>query len=329
MKIIAMANGGFALPTLKLLRESSHELCAVFAMPLRANPEKGKKAGIPPIRQALQDFLANVPCYEPENVNAPDVVELIRSLNADLIFICDYGRILSSEVICATKYGGLNLHGSLLPKYRGAAPINRAIQAGERELGVSVIFIEPKVDSGPIVARDSYIPTLNDTAIEIEEHLAELGAPLVLKAIDQIANNTIQSLPQSDQAATKAPKLKKEEGRIDWNLSSSAIIDLYRAFQPWPRVFADWSRAESSHSPVRLILGPFCDVDAEDQRLEMTSEQQSMSPGQVIAVNSQTFWIRTGDGAVRSLAVQAAGKKNMETSLFLRGFQICVGDKLS
>ncbi|MBQ1278384.1 MAG: methionyl-tRNA formyltransferase, partial [Thermoguttaceae bacterium] len=127
MKIVAMANGGFALPTLRALRASRHEIVALVAMPIRAK-RQDKKAGIPPIRAAATDFLADVPLFDPEDVNSPEGVALVKSFDADLIFICDYGKILSPEVIAATRLGGVNLHGSLLPKYRGAAPINRAIE---------------------------------------------------------------------------------------------------------------------------------------------------------------------------------------------------------
>ncbi|MCF0234731.1 MAG: methionyl-tRNA formyltransferase [Thermoguttaceae bacterium] len=315
MKIIAMANGGFAIPTLRALAASRHELVGIVAMPVRT-----RKDGVPPIRAAAAGFLADVPLFDPENVNEPEGVELVRSLNADLIFICDYGRILSKDVLTATRLGGLNLHGSLLPKYRGAAPINRAIQAGERELGVSVIFIEPKVDAGPIVAIGSYRPTLDETAVEVEARLAEIGAPLVLEALDKIERGDVAPIVQEETAATKAPKLRKEEGRVVWTRTTAEIIDQYRAFQPWPRAYADWVKASAPEAePTRLILGPFAAVpcDASDA-----------APGTVVAVEKTAFVVKTGDGAASVLSVQPSGKKAMTAEAFLRGYQIKVGDRL-
>lgn len=327
MKIVAMANGGFALPTLRALRASRHELVALVAMPLRVK-RQDKKAGIPPIRAAAADFLADVPLFDPEDINSPEGVALVKSFDADLIFICDYGKILSPEVIAATRLGGVNLHGSLLPKYRGAAPINRAIEAGERELGVSVIFIEPKVDAGPIVAVDSYFPTLDETAVEIETRLSEIGAPLVLNAIDQIESGVIKPLPQNDLQATKAPKLRKEEGRLDWSLPSAALVDKYRAFQPWPRVYSDWTKADAPDAaPVRLVLGPFA-TDEAQTTCDAPDVPSDAAPGTVVAVSKTTFWVKTGDGALAVLGVQPAGKKQQDAAAFLRGYPLKTGDLL-
>lgn len=327
MKIVAMANGGFALPTLRALRASRHEIVALVAMPIRAK-RQDKKSGIPPIRAAAADFLADVPLFDPEDINAPDGVALVKSFDADLIFVCDYGKILSPEVVVATRFGGVNLHGSILPKYRGAAPINRAIEAGERELGVSVIFVEPQVDAGPIVAVDSYRPTLDETAVEIEARLAEIGAPLVLDAIDRVESGTIKPLSQNDLQATKAPKLRKEEGRVDWSLPSAALVDKYRAFQPWPRVYSDWTKAATPDAPpVRLVLGPFATSDATTT-CEAPTVPSDAAPGTVVAVSKTTFWVKTGDGALAVLGVQPAGKKQLASETFLRGYPLKVGDSL-
>jgi len=322
-----MVNGGFGIPTLRLLKESKHEIVAVFAMPLRTK-EKGRGAGAPPIRRAMEEFLVGTPFYDPENVNLPENVDAIRKFDAALIFICDYGKILSKDLLLATKFGGLNLHGSLLPKYRGAAPINRAVQNGEKELGVSVIFIEPTVDSGPIVGVGSYFPTVEETAVEIEERLSQLGAPIVLKAIEQIERGAVQPIVQDDAEVSLAPKLKKEEGRIDWSKRSDAIIDQYRAFQPWPRAFTDrFKRDEQEGVGSRLILGPFSKVD-ESGAVPNFDGAVDARPGTVVSVTKNAFWVKTGDGFLRPLSVQPSGKKNMSTEIFLRGYRLQVGDEL-
>ena len=321
-----MANGGFALPTLRAIKESCHELVALIAMLVRTK-KKGDKAGVPPVRKAAETFLSDVSLYDPEDINSPEGVDLVRSLNADLIFICDYGKILSKEVLALTRYGGLNLHGSLLPKYRGAAPINRSIQAGEREVGVSVIFIEPQVDAGPVVKVAAYTPSLDDTAVEIENYLSELGAPLVVKAIDEIEAGTIKPLPQSHEEATKAPKLRKEEGKIDWNKTSDAIIDQYRAFQPWPRTYVDWTNSTNS-KVVRLILGPFAKTDAQGDSYALTGAEAALPPGTVLTASKNGFWVKTGDGVLRIVAVQPAGKKNQPAEAFVLGYPVKRGDLL-
>lgn len=326
MKIIAIANGGFAVPTLQTLKESHHSLSAVFAMPTRTN-RVGKKAGISPVREAVDGFLAGIPFFDPENINSPESVALLKSFNADIIFVCDYGKILSNDVLKTTTYGGLNLHGSILPKYRGAAPINRAIQNGERELGVSVIFIEPKMDAGPIVAVSSYTPEITDDAVAIEAKLAQMGAPLVLEALDMIEKGKVVALPQDPNKVSKAPKIKKEEGRIDWNQSSSKIIDQYRAFQPWPRVFSEWICSDRSNEGIRVILGPFSELDERGAAPVWSGDfYDSVEVGTILETNKTSFWIKTGDGALRVLAVQPAGKNNMTSEVFIRGYRPKVGD---
>ena len=213
----------------------------------------------------------------------------------------------------------------MLPKYRGAAPINRSLQAGERELGVSVIFIEPKVDAGPVVKAASYTPSLDDTAVEVEERLANLGAPLVVEALNEIEEGTIKSLPQRHEQATKAPKLRKDEGRIDWHKSSIEIIDQYRAFQPWPRTYVDWVSASSSKE-TRLILGPFSLNDLHNDAYCFPDETSTLEPGTVLSASKDGLWVKTGDGALRVVAVQPAGKKLQLAEAFILGYPIKKGD---
>ena len=223
----------------------------------------------------------------------------------------------------------MNLHGSLLPKYRGAAPINRAIQAGERTLGVSVIFIEPTVDSGPVIAVDSYVPTIEETAVEIEEKLANLGAPLIVKALDQIESGEVSPIPQDPGAVSKAPKIRKEEGKIQWNATRAEIIDAYRAFQPWPRVYADWIKVNAPDAPpTRLILGPFT-TDDNLNELADAIDWESRACGEVVCVTKRSLWVRVGDGLLKVCAAQPAGKKQLEIGDFLRGYQVCLGDRFA
>ena len=317
-----MGTGGFIIPSLKALADSRHEIVSVCTMPLRTG-RTGKKAGIPPVRAVVADL--GLPMMEPENVNIPEVIEaMLRPLAFDLIFICDYGKILSRDVVSLARWGGINLHGSLLPKYRGAAPINRAVLAGEKELGVSVIHIMPEVDAGPVIATDSYFPEERHTAVEIEQYLAELGVPLVLAALDNIENGTVTSLEQNAALACKAPKLAKEDGRINWQKTNTEIINHYRAVQPWPKAFCDWRKQNGAEtdSPVRLILGPF-------ERAEEESTAPGAEPGTVLLAEKNQLIIKTGDGALRVLEVQPAGKKQMTAEAFLRGYKIRQGDFLS
>ena len=325
MRIVAIANGQFAVPSLRAIKNSNHEIAGVIVMPVR-NQSRGKKAVPQPVREMLKNDLVGIPFYEPEDINSNEGVELLKKLKPDLIFICDYGRILSREIIGLATLGGINLHGSLLPKYRGAAPINRAIQNGETELGVSVILIEPKVDAGPIIATTSYFPEQSETAIDVEELLSNMGADLVVTSIDQISKGLVKPIPQSLMEASAAPKLKKEEGHIDWSKSSLEIINLYRAFQPWPRTFSDWIPQRSPDSRLRLILGPF--IPCHEGGMVTEGMNQRFIPGYVLKVTKQELLIKTGDGALQILKVQPSGKKTLSVQEFLRGYDIQPGDLL-
>ncbi|MDO5579975.1 MAG: methionyl-tRNA formyltransferase [Planctomycetia bacterium] len=318
MKILIMGTGGFILPSLDALLHSDHDICALITMPLRVD-EHSKRVSIPPVHLAARRY--GILPYVPEDVNSEEGLEILDFFRPDLIFICDYGKILSSELVQFAKYGGINLHGSILPKYRGAAPINRALLAGEEVLGVSVIQLDPKVDAGPILGADSWNPSVQDTAVEIEQHLSELGVPLVLKAIDDIEKNNIVPLEQDPALVCGAPRLKKADGWIDWTKPSRYIINQYRALQPWPKVFSDWIPA-SGKPPKRLILGPFAESD-----IDLPAHLSNLPPGSVLSTSDGQIIVQTGDYPVEILMVQSSGKNRITAGAFLRGNPLRVGDR--
>ncbi|MDD3586951.1 MAG: methionyl-tRNA formyltransferase [Thermoguttaceae bacterium] len=315
MNILVMGTGGFVIPSLEALVASKHHVVALVTMPVRSL-RKDAKGGIPPVRAVAERL--GIPLLEPENVNDSAGLALLKQLDYDLIFICDYGKILSREVIASARLGGVNLHGSLLPQYRGAAPINRAILDGRKEIGISVIHIVPEVDAGPVVATDSYYPTQRETAVEIENELARRGAPLLLKVLDDIEQGRTTPLLQDASLVSKAPKLKKEEGFIDWAQTCDEIINRYRAMQPWPKTFSVWLRP--NQTPLRLILGPF-------EKVPLASPFESAPAGAIVLAKDDVILIRTGDGVLRVLDVQPAGKKLMTAEAFLRGYRMKTGDQ--
>lgn len=307
-----MGTGDFIVPSFEFLIGSEHKIAGLFTMPVRSR----RKDRVPPpaVRRLARE--AGIAIYDPENINSTENVALLQSLGADLIFICDYGKILSPSVIASVRFGGVNLHGSLLPKYRGAAPVARAILAGEKTLGVSVIHIVPAVDAGPILLTDSYQPEATALLPEIEEHLARLGAPLVLEGIRLIGENKTQPIHQTDREASAAPKIKKGEGQIDWTRTAQEIFNQYRAFQPWPKTFSDWHRTNAE--PLRLILGPL--------KPEKTFAAD-LPPGTIVRADEQGLLVCCGEGAVQILGVQPAGKRALSAEEFLRGYRLKTGDR--
>ena len=183
----------------------------------------------------------------------------LAGVGADLLVVCDYGQILAPQTLSTARLGGINLHGSLLPKYRGAAPINWALLNGDTETGVTVIHMTPKIDAGPCIAQAVTMIDPEETAVELEARLAESGGRLVRQTIEALAEGRLEALPQDPALASKAPRLKKTDGAIDWARPALSIKNQIRALEPWPRTYTFWHRGQGA--AVRMILGPVDIVD--------------------------------------------------------------------
>jgi methionyl-tRNA formyltransferase len=236
-------------------------------------------------------------------------------LKADLSVACDYGQILSAATLSATRCGGINLHAALLPKYRGAAPINWAIYHGETETGVTVIHMTPQLDAGPCIARSRTNIGPDETAGELEIRLAELGAPLTREAIELIESDRAAALPQDSTQASRAPRLKKSDGLIDWTRPAAAIKNHIRAMEPWPKTYTHWLRSQGA--PMRLILGPASIVQFDTA---------GTAPGTIIEASGNRLVIAAGQDAVLLKSIQPAGKRVLAIDEFLRGHPLRPGD---
>src|SRR3990172_7246622 len=223
MRLIMMATGPFAVPTLRALARSDHELKLVVTRPPRGRHADAKS----PIQSVAEEL--KVPVWTPESVNSPEAQARLRELNADLLVVCDYGEILKPATLATTRLGGVNLHGSLLPKFRGAAPVQWAILKGEPETGNTVIQMTPGLDAGPCLAQQRTPIDPDEDAAALESRLAMLGAGLVLRVVDQLAAGTARPIEQDPGQASKAPRLTKEHGAIDWSRSAAEIKNLVRA----------------------------------------------------------------------------------------------------
>ena len=301
LRIIMLGTGDFALPTFGHLADFGFNIVALVTQPDR--PQGRKQEMIPSrIKQSAQAH--QIPVEQPENVNAPESLALIGGYHPDLLVTAAYGQILSPELLGIPPLGGINLHGSILPAYRGAAPVARAIERGETETGVTVIRMTPRIDAGGMLAFARTAIEPNETARELEARIALLGAPLIATIIEAIHEGTAQVLPQQKSKVTKAPKLSKDDGTIDWTKPAQAVHNLVRAMQPWPVASTFWRRP---NGPVRLIIHQTEVVEGQGQ------------PGQVLEATGDRLIVAAGDGAVRLLVVQMVGKKSSPASEFLRG----------
>jgi methionyl-tRNA formyltransferase len=266
------------------------------------------------MRDAAREF--DVPVADPEDVNTPAVRELLAGYRPDLLVVCDYGRILAPEILATARFGGINLHASLLPKYRGAAPINWALYHGETETGVTVIHMTPRVDAGPCVAQAATPIEPDETAVELEIRLAQLGAGLVCNVVTGLEAGPLEAIPQDPALASKAPKLKKSDALIDWTRPATAIKNQIRALEPWPKTYTLWHRG--GEEPLRLILGPVDVVELAEHH----------PPGTVVEATGNRLVIAAGRSAVAPRGIQPAGKRAMTVEEFLRGYRLRAGERL-
>jgi methionyl-tRNA formyltransferase len=315
MRIVVMGTGPFAVPMFQSLCESSHVVLALVTRP--TPPAKGReKSPLNPMREVAER--RGLPVYLPESINSDEGRRLLVQLAPDLLVVCDYGQILSADVLAIAPLGGINLHASLLPKYRGAAPIQWSLLNGDRETGVSVIHMTPRLDGGPILAVHSTPIGENEEHPELEQRLARLGIAAVHEAIGALERwdrvSTIGSHQDTTQA-TKAPRLKKERGAVDWSKSAEQIRNQVRAFKPWPGTFTFWHRA--GQEPMRLVI---------DLAHAVESGNPTASPGHVVVSDGEQLLIATGQGSLALDTIAPAGKRHMAIAEFLRGHRVQVGD---
>ena len=312
MRLILMGTGPFAVPAFRELYGTYHDIVALVTSPLRAH--RGKEpAPVGIVRDLAHQH--TTPIFDPEDINTPEAQEHLSEFDADLMVVCDYGRILAAEILATATLGGINLHASLLPKYRGAAPINWAIYNGETKTGVTVIHMTPKVDAGPCIAQAETAIDPEETAVDLEKRLAELGAWLVLRTIDALKTGKLEPLAQNPALASKAPRLKKTDGLIDWSRPAAAIKNQIRAMEPWPKTYTFWRRQDGP--PMRLILGP----------VTVENHAEGSLPGTVLEVTDNRLLIAAGMGTIAPKSIQPVGKRLMTIDEFLRGHHVQVGDR--
>lgn len=325
MRIVMLGTGPFAVPTFEALLAAGHDVPLLVTRP--PVPSKGKQP-INPMREVA--VAHGVPVFDPPSINAPEAIQVVQELAADLLVVCDYGQILSRAALGTTRWGGINLHGSLLPKYRGAAPVQWCVFQGDTVSGVSVILLTPTLDGGPVLVQVSTPVDPDETAGQLEVRLSQIGVDAVRQALEQLelwdrqqtgsggsaAATPHLGSPQAPELVTKAPRLHKSQGQIDWNRSAAAIRNQIRAFQPWPGSYTHLARG--SGPPLRLIL--VATQIVPPATAQASSADGSLAPGAVVRAEHDHFWVQTGDGVLALTEVQPAGKRVMSSAEFLRGY---------
>jgi methionyl-tRNA formyltransferase len=309
-----LATGPFALPTFREMYASPHAVVGLVTGPIRPQ-HTPQPVPVNPLRALAAQH--GTPIFDPESVNDPASRSRLAQWQADLLVVCDYGQILAIETLATARLGGINLHASLLPKYRGAAPINWALYHGERETGVTVIHMTPQLDAGPCIAQCRQEIGPDETAPQLETRLAEVGAALVQQAIDCLERGAATALPQDPALASRAPRLKKTDGLIDWQRPAEALRNQVRALQPWPKCCTYWRRSQGQ--PLRLILGP----------VTASADSAAAPPGSVLEAVGDRLVVAAGQGRLILGSIQPAGKRMLPVAEFLRGYRVQPGDHFS
>lgn len=313
LRLVLMGTGEFAAPVFRAFMSSRHSVVALFTQPDRQG--RGHHRHINPLKVLAVE--RGIPVFQPERVNHSEVLAQLGSLQADMFFVAAYGQILKPELLAIPRLGAFNLHGSLLPRHRGAAPVQYSIWMGDETTGVTIFRIEPALDSGPIVAHLMTQIAPDETAGELMQRLAELAVPLSLEATARIETGTAELRVQDTGGVTLAPKIRREQGVIDWSASVRQIDCLVRAMQPWPKG-TTWL-LHPAVPPLRCIV----------QRISATAVEDApagLNPGQIVAIHGRLL-VQTGNGLAEILRIQPEGRSSMTGQAFLNGHSICAGGR--
>ena len=308
MKIIFMGTPEFAVPSLIKLTENNYKPVAVVTG-LDKKQGRGQKLISTPVKIIAEKL--NIPLIQPLNLKDPAFLKQIISIDADLACVVAF-RILPEEMLTIPKMGTINLHGSLLPFYRGAAPIQRAIMAGEKETGVTTFFIKKTVDTGNILLQDSLKIDANEDFGSVHDRLSELGGDLLLETVKGVNSGNIEERKQDDSLATKAPKINASDLNINWSNSAKSIHDQVRGLSPFPGL-----STKLMNKKIKIFKS---EVEEEIPA--------KFSPGEVTSVEKDYFTVATGKGGLRILELQREGKNRIKCADFLRGMDVSVGEKL-
>ena len=311
MRVIFMGTPDFAVSSLQALL-TRHEVVAVVTQPDKPKG-RGKKLQPTPVKAVALEH--GIPVLQPVKVREPEVIEQLRGYGADLIAVTAFGQILPEEILNMPKYGCINVHASLLPKYRGAGPIQWAVINGEKESGVTTMYMCREIDKGDMLLKDTVTLDPKETGDSLHDKLSMMGGPLLLKTIDQLEDGSAVRIPQCEEESTYAPKLEKTMGNIDWTMDADRIERLVRGLNSWPGTFT------KIHGKTVKIWD--CDVVCQET---LTESQAAAMPGTVIVSEKDQLIVKAGNGALSLRMLQPEGKKNMTVDAYLRGYPIAQGE---
>ena len=306
MRIIYMGTPDFAVPTLEALIQSKHEVIAVITQPDKPKG-RGKAMQFPPVKEKALEY--GIPVYQPVKVREPSFIEQMKGWEPDAIIVAAFGQILPKTVLDLPRYGCINVHASLLPKYRGAAPIQWVIINGEKETGITTMFMDIGLDTGDMLKKAVVPIEEKETGESLHDKLAALGGPLILETLKELEDGTAVRTKQDDTQSCYAKMLTKSLGDIDWSQSAVQIERLIRGLNAWPSAYTKWEDKTLKIWAADVIDG----------------NREGAAAGEVVERQKKALIVQTGEGRLSLKEVQLQGKKRMEIDVFLRGYPIMEG----
>ncbi len=306
-----MGTPDFAVPSLKSLIESKYNVATVIT---QTDKPKGRKSQLctPPVKNIALD--SGLKIVQPENVNDKIIIEKLKEINPDVITVVAFGQMISSEILDLPRYKCINIHASLLPKYRGAAPINWALINGEEEAGVTSIILQEKMDAGKMITQKSIRIGPDETAGELNNRLSILGAEVLMDSLKQIETGAVKYTLQDEKLVTYAPKLKKKDGLINWNHSTEEVHNFVRGMNPWPTAYTTLIRNTSEERIIILETEKDTPSDTETNKI----------PGTIIDISDRGIKVATKNGCIWIKEVKPEGKQSMSAVAFSRGRDVKV-----
>ncbi|PKM55222.1 MAG: methionyl-tRNA formyltransferase [Firmicutes bacterium HGW-Firmicutes-5] len=309
MRILFMGTPDFSVPTLESLLDSEHEIIGVITQPDKPKG-RGKHIIFPPVKVVAVEN--EIPVYQPIKVKDPEFLDSIKALEPDLAVVVAFGQILPKAFLDIPKYGCINIHASLLPKYRGAGPIQWAIIHGEATTGVTTMYMDVGLDTGDMLLKETVEIEPNETGGSLHDKLSVIGGPLVIKTIEALIEERLIRKPQNNELSTYAPMLNKEMGNIDWNQPADTIERLVRGLNPWPSAYTHYEGKLLKIWESEVVL---CDTF-------------NTPCGSICEIREEGFVVKCKEKGLLIKSLQLQGKKRMSTSDFLRGHQVQIGQEL-
>ncbi|WP_027641351.1 methionyl-tRNA formyltransferase [Enterocloster clostridioformis] len=320
MRIVFMGTPDFSVPALKALVEAGHQVIAVVTQPDKPRG-RGKEVQMTPVKIQAMEY--GIPVYQPAKVREASFVEVLQGLEADVYVVIAFGQLLPKAVLELPKYGCINIHASLLPKYRGAAPIQWCVIDGERETGITTMMMDVGLDSGDMLEKAVIPIEEKETGGSLHDKLSLAGGDLILSTLKKLEEGTLVRTPQTDEGTCYARMLTKSLGDIDWNQSAVSIERLIRGLNPWPSAYTLWNGKTIKIWSADVITGRETAVLLSESGVP---SETGITPGTVVCSDKHGLVVCTGDGLLSIRELQMEGKKRMDTPAFLRGYPIPEGD---